>query len=74
MRCRTCRYNVGAATPQGGKYRIKILQVDDDGRVHGPCRKCGADVTIAAGAKLVRAMRPPVRLVVKGLTVVNRSE
>mgnify|MGYP001592051948 CR=1 len=40
------------------KYRIKVTFLDADGRVHGPCRNCGFDVTVEPVQK--PEMRPGV--------------
>jgi len=74
IRCPACRYNVGASDGGSIKFRVKIVKVDEHGRVHGPCRKCGQDLTLAKSAEIVKSMRPAVRIRVKGLTALPRRK
>jgi hypothetical protein len=51
LRCPHCEAAIGGSLEKGG-HRIRglaIMLVDDDGRVHGPCRECRGDVTISTG-------------------------
>jgi hypothetical protein len=57
--CPHCAKSLGGASTDGGvKVRLGITQIDDSGRVHGPCPHCKADVTVAESADLVKAMQP----------------
>lgn len=63
MRCPHCCKSLGGASPEGGfRVRLAITLLDpEDGRVHGPCPFCKADVTVADGADLVKALIEPRR-------------
>lgn len=60
MKCPSCGYSLaGTGDAEGSrKFRVKVTLIEPDGRVHGPCRKCSADVTLATGAVLKSEATP----------------
>ena len=65
MQCPHCDRSIGTLS-KGGEHRIrglKIILVDPDtGRVHGPCKMCDGDITLANGTGLRKHLRPGLRL------------
>ena len=59
--CPHCFKSLGGPSSDGGvKIRLGITLVDDQtGRVHGPCPFFKADVTVAEGAELSKALTSP---------------
>ena len=71
MHCPHCHRSIGSLSKSGEhRVRLRIVLVDPDTqRIHGPCPKCGDDVTLATGASLSKALtdsppgiRPGIRL------------
>lgn len=65
IHCPCCDRTLGGMNKAGTDYKIgvKVVLVDrETGRVHGPCKKCGNDVTIAAGNALGKARAPADRI------------
>lgn len=62
MQCPHCRKSIGTLS-KGGEHRVRlrIVLIDPEtNRIHGPCGKCGEDVTIATGADLSKALTHPL--------------
>jgi len=73
MKC-SCGYSLGGEGDEPGsrKFRLKVTMIEADGRVHGPCRKCGADVTVATAA-LLKSEATPTLPVERELTPRSRG-
>ena len=69
MQCPSCGYSLGGYGDAEGsrKFGVKVTLIDEDGRVHGPCRKCGSDVTLATDA-IMKAEATPTLPVERELT------
>lgn len=71
MRCPHCHRSIGSLSKSGEhRIRLSIILVDPETeRIHGPCTRCGGDVTLAEGARLAKSLsdgpteiRPGIRL------------
>ena len=63
LRCPCCRKSIGGRSREGTGHRVsmRVVLIDDDGAVHGPCPHCRADITIADGAELEKGLTPQRR-------------
>jgi hypothetical protein len=69
MHCPNCQRSIGSLSKSGEhRVRLRIVLIDPDTqRIHGPCGRCGADVTLHDGSHLAKALTEQPKPVRPGL-------
>lgn len=64
MLCPHCGRSLGSLSKSGEqRIRLSIVLIDPDTqRIHGPCGRCGGDVTLSEGGHLAKGLGRMIKL------------
>jgi len=73
--CPHCSKSIGTVASEGGTLlRLRPVVVSDEGDIRGGCPHCKADVIVASGATLSKALAVPTARMPRFVLRVNTSE